>query len=376
VARDSLLIIADSERDADMLYATGMFVPDPFIYLSVRGRGYAVLSDLEIARARREIRNCRVVSLSACLKALEHNGVKSPGLTEAARQLLQRHRLKKVVVPGSFPHGAARRLRALKVKVKVSPGAVFPEREVKSVVEVKKISAALVMAEVGLAEGIQALKSAKIAKDGRLLYHNVPLTAEKLRAIINVAVLQAGGHGSNTIVACGRQACCPHERGHGVLRAHQPIVMDVFPRSQKTGYYGDITRTVVRGRAGEAVRKLHHTVLRAQEIAFARLHHRTEAAAVHAAVAEFFESEGYRTGRRNGQMQGFIHGLGHGLGLEVHEAPRLSEKSRDRLRAGQVVTIEPGLYYPGIGCVRLEDVALITGNGPRNLTKFDKVLEV
>jgi len=359
-----------------MLYATGMFVPDPFIYLNVRGRGYAVLSDLELARAGKEIRNCRPLSLSACLRSLEREGVKSPGLAEVAHLLLRRHRLKKVAVPGTFPHGLARRLRVLKVKVKLKSGAVFPEREIKSVVEVKKISAALVMAEVGLAEGIQALKSAKITKDGRLLYHNVPLTAEKLRGIINVAILQAGGHGSNTIVACGRQACCPHERGHGVLRAHQPIVMDVFPRSQKTGYYGDITRTVVRGRAGEAVRKLHQTVLRAQEIAFDRLRHRAEAAAVHAAAAEFFEREGYRTGRRNGQMQGFIHGLGHGLGLEIHEAPRLSENSPDRLRAGQVVTIEPGLYYPGIGCVRIEDVALITGNGPRNLTKFDKVLEV
>ena len=97
---------------------------------------------------------------------------------------------------------------------------------------------------------------------------------------------------------------------------------------------------------------------------------------VHKAVKEFFDGAGYKTGRRNGRMQGFFHGTGHGLGLEVHETPRLSANSTDFLHSGQVVTVEPGLYYPEIGGVRLEDVAHITGNSPRNLTKFEKVLEV
>ena len=83
--------------------------------------------------------------------------------------------------------------------------------------------------------------------------------------------MQASGLAANTIVAGGRQACDPHERGHGPLRAHEPIIIDIFPRSQKTGYFGDITRTVVRGRASEAVRKLYDTVCEGQKIAFEKI---------------------------------------------------------------------------------------------------------
>src|SRR5437899_12029466 len=110
------------------------------------------------------------------------------------------------------------------------------------------MSAALMMAAVGIAECIQALKNSRIGKRGRLMYHNVPLTSEKLRAIIDIAIIQAGGLAAHTIVAGGRQACDPHEQGHGALRAHAPIIIDIFPRSHKTGYFGDITLTEL-GRA-------------------------------------------------------------------------------------------------------------------------------
>jgi Xaa-Pro aminopeptidase len=373
---DNLLIVADSEHDANMLYAVGMFVPDPFIYLRLKGRSHVVISDLEMDRARRQAVHCRILSLSRCLKSLQRAGVKKPGLAQVIRLVLRQQRLKKIHVPPNFPLGLARQLRRVGVRVKVKDEGIFPQRELKCADEVKKISAALTMAEVGLAEAIQALKSAKIGKGGKLLYHHVPLTSEKLRSIIDVAVLQAGGRAAHTIVACGRQGCDPHEPGHGLLRAHQPILIDVFPRSQKTGYFGDITRTVVRGRATEGVRRLYHTIARSQEIATDKLHSGTPCAQVHQSVREFFDAAGYRTGRRNGRMEGFFHGTGHGLGLEIHEAPRVGATSEEVLRPGHVVTIEPGLYYPELGGVRLEDVALITHNGPRNLTKFEKILEV
>lgn len=374
--RDNLLIVADSEHNADMLYAVGMFVPDPFIYLRVKGRCHVVMSDLEIDRARKQAAHCRIISLSACQQRLRREGVESPGLAQVIRCLLRQHRLKRIYVAPDFPVGLARQLRDLKVKVKIKEGGIFPQRETKTADEVKKISAALMMAEVGLAEGIQALKSCRIARNGRLIYHNQPLTSEKLRSIIDIAILQVGGQASHTIVAGGRQGCDPHEQGHGALRANQPIILDVFPRSTKTGYFGDITRTVVRGRAGEPVRRMYHTVARGQDVAFELMLNKTPTATVHKAVQQFFEKEGYKTGRRDGRMQGFFHGTGHGLGLEIHEAPRVGSTSKDVLKTGHVVTVEPGLYYPELGGVRIEDVALISHNGPRNLTKFEKVLEV
>jgi Xaa-Pro aminopeptidase len=223
---------------------------------------------------------------------------------------------------------------------------------------------------------MQALKSSKIGRDGKLIYHGAPLTSEKVRAVIDTAILQVGGLTGHTIVAGGRQACDPHDSGHGPLRANEPIILDVFPRSQKTGYFGDITRTVVRGRASEAVRRLYDTVARAQEIAFACLLPAAKGVEVHAAVQAFFDNEGYKTVKKRGRMQGFFHGTGHGVGMEIHEAPRLGVASSDVLAAGQVLTIEPGLYYPGLGGVRLEDVAVLTAQGARNLTKFEKVLEL
>lgn len=376
MSRENLLIVADSEHDANMLYAVRMFVPDPFVYFRLNGKCHVVMNDLEIDRAREHARHCRVLSLSQCQKTLRKTGAQKIDVTQVIRLVMQSKRLKKIFVPHSFPFGLARELQKLKIKVKVKPGHFFPDREFKSAEEVKKISAALIMAEVGLAEGIQALKNAKIGRQRRLMYHNVPLTSDKLRAIINTAIVQAGGTANHTIVAGGKQGCDPHEQGHGVLRAREPIILDVFPRSQKTGYFGDITRTVVKGRAREPLRKLYHTVERGQELAFEQMRNNTPCRIVHEKVQNFFQQEGYKTGKLDGRMQGFFHGTGHGLGLEIHEAPRVGGSSPDILRKGHVVTVEPGLYYAELGGVRLEDVALITGNGPRNLTKFEKVLEI
>jgi Xaa-Pro aminopeptidase len=270
----------------------------------------------------------------------------------------------------------ARQLRDLDIKVKVKSGSFFPERESKTQEEVKKLSAALMMAEVGLAEGIQALKTAKTDKKGQILYNGVVLTSDKLRSIIDIAILQAGGLARHTIVAGGKQACDPHEPGHGPLRANEPIILDVFPHSQKTGYFGDISRTVVKGRATEAVRKLYSTVAEGQQVAFNQIRDGRKGVDVHTAVDEHFRKAGYITGKKNRRMQGFFHGTGHGLGLEIHEAPRISATSSDILRIGHVVTVEPGLYYPELGGVRLEDVAYVSEKGARNLTKFEKQLEV
>ncbi len=373
---DNLLMFADSEHDANMLYAVGMFVPDPFIYLRLRGRSTIVMSDLEIDRARRDAPHCRALSLSSYQDKLRRAGVKSPGPAHVIATLLRERGIRQVWVPPNFPLGLAGELQRLRVRVRPTHGSCFPQRELKQPAEIKKISAALMMAEVGMSEAMQVLRAAKIGRDRRLVYHNNLLTSEKLRAVIDTAILQAGGLAANTIVAGGKQGCDPHERGFGPLRAQEPIIIDIFPRSQSTGYFGDITRTVVRGRASDGVRRLYDTVRQGQKLGFDKIQAGVPTTEVHHAVLGFFEQAGYKTGRRNGRMEGFFHGTGHGLGLEIHEAPRMGQHSTGKLVAGQVVTVEPGLYYPDLGGVRLEDVALVTKNGARNLTQFEKTLEL
>jgi len=373
---DNLLLVADSERDANMLYAVGLFVPDPFIYLRLRGRAVVVVSDLEIDRVRAHARHCRVLSLSRWQERLRRGGVRAPGFAHVIQALLRARGLRRVNVPAEFPHGLAVELQRLGIRLKVAREGVFPARQYKTAAELKKLSAALAMAEVGMAEAVEVLRRARIGRRRQLLYQGGPLTSERLRSVIDTAIAQVGGLANHTIVAGGRQACDPHEAGHGPLRADEPIILDIFPRSQQTGYFGDITRTVVRGRASEAARRLYDTVLRAQQLAFGKVRAGVRGAAVHRAVQEFFVAQGYKTGKRHGRLQGFFHGTGHGLGLEIHEAPRMSPTSKAVLAAGHVVTVEPGLYYPDIGGVRLEDVAFVTANGARNLTRFEKVLEL
>ena len=373
---DSLLMLADSEHDANMLYAVGMFVPDPFVYLRLGGNHYIVLSDLEIDRAPRSAPHCRALALSKYQEKLRKQGVKSPGHAQVIAAILRERKIRSLVVPPNFPFGVAGELKKLGIALSTTKGNFFPERDIKDASEVKKISAALMMAEVGMAEAMQVLRRSKISRDRKLIHNNIVLTSEKLRAVIDCAILQANGLPANTIVAGGNQGCDPHERGFGPLRANEPIIIDIFPRSAKTGYFGDITRTVVRGRASDEVRRLYDTVLKGQGIGFKKICAGVPTNEVHRDIVNYFDQQGYKTGRRNGRMEGFFHGTGHGLGLDIHESPRMGQFSTGNLLAGQVVTVEPGLYFSRVGGVRLEDVALVTKNGARNLTRFEKQLEI
>lgn len=358
------LMVADSEHDANMLYATGLFVPDPFIWFEIAGKRHIVVSDLEIDRAKR-------AATVDCVLPLRR--FKARGLDAVLSLVLRKFRVRAVEVPGNFPIGLARTLRGIRVKARRD--AFFPERAVKTTAEVRKIERALRLTEQGMSAGIGLIRRSRIGRDGFLYQRGRRLTSEDVQGAINSRIAQLGGVAHLTIVSCGNQACDPHETGHGPLRAHKTIILDIFPRDTATGYWGDMTRTVVRGRASGKVRKLYETVARGQEIAFEKLSAGVDGQDVHKAVLTFFKREGFLTGRRHGRMQGFFHGTGHGLGLEIHERPRVAGVS-DKLQAGHVVTVEPGLYYWGVGGVRLEDVALIQKNGARCLTRFPKVLEI
>ena len=367
------LLVADSERDANLLYATRMFVPDPFIWLAVRGTSYVVMSDLEIDRARKQATVDRVLSYTHYHHRLKRRGAREPGFGDVLDSVLRDFRIRRVEVPTSFPIGLAKKLRGVRIAVKPDP--FFPEREIKTPSEVARLAAAMRLSEEGMRAAVNALRRSRIGRDGLLYHRQRKLTAEDVRGVVNTTLASLGGMAGGTLVACGNQGCDPHEPGHGALRAHTTIIIDIFPRDTRTGYFGDITRTVVRGRASDAVKKMYATVGAAQELAFQKLRAGVNGKEVHLAIQKLFADAGYKTGRVRGRMQGFFHGTGHGLGLEVHERPRVSTVS-ETLRAGHVVTVEPGLYYWGVGGVRLEDVAVIGGRRSRNLTRFPKQLEI
>ena len=123
-----------------------------------------------------------------------------------------------------------------------------------------------------MARGIEVLQAAEIKSGKRLIWAGKVLNSEKLRAEIDTAILQAGGTPTQTIVAGGEQACDPHDRGSGPLKADSLIILDVFPKDARSGYYGDLTRTVVRGKASEAQRQLWWTVFEAQKFALLKMY--------------------------------------------------------------------------------------------------------
>jgi Xaa-Pro aminopeptidase len=277
------------------------------------------------------------------------------------------------MVPANFPLCFAEELAANKVRVRATNGLFWPEREAKSNKEVQMMEQALRITEKGLKRAIEVLKASKPGPGKRLRWNGKTLTSEMLRAEIDSAILRAGGVATGTIVAGGDQACDPHERGHGPLYSDSLIILDVFPRDAKTGYFGDMTRTVLRGRASDAQRKLWNTVKAGQTLALRRIKAGVDGMTIHKMIQELFASRGFPTTIRKGRRVGFFHGTGHGLGLEIHEHPRLQKVT---LKDRQVLTVEPGLYYPGLGGVRLEDVVLVTKTGCTILSRFPKQLEI
>ena len=370
----ALLIVAATEGDANMLYATGFFVPDPFIFFEHRGRKYVVMSDLEIDRAKKQAEVHHVLSLSGYQGLLRKQGKDNPTTVDVMELIFREKGINSLLVPPNFPALLADGLRSRDFIVRVKE-PVFPEREKKRADEVKKIGDSLRVAELGLDAGIKALKRAKIGRDRYLYLNGHRLTSETLKTIVNTTIMGQGWVPSHTIIASGDQCCDPHHEGQGPVKAHTSIIFDIFPRSQKTGYFGDLSRTVVRGRAPERLREAFITVMAGQEVAFRMIRDGAEGQKIHQKILALFEQKGFPTGKVAGRMQGFFHGTGHGLGLDIHEPPRIAP-NQATLRSGHVVTVEPGLYYLGMGGVRLEDVVLVTRNGNQNLTRYPKFLEI
>jgi Xaa-Pro aminopeptidase len=255
------------------------------------------------------------------------------------------------------------------VKIEVADGAIFPQSEIKTDAEATALREGNRASAAGIGAAERVLRASKI-KNGKIIYQGSVLTSERLKIAIETACIEAGAVSLNTIAAGGDQACDPHHRGSGPPRPNELIIVDVFPRVTATGFYGDMTRTFLKGRASDAQRALVATVREGQLFALKTIKAGVNGQDVHAGVNAIFTRRGYETKRTEEGSVGFFHGTGHGLGLEVHEPPRVSGSVSYRLKKGSVVTVEPGLYYPGLGGCRIEDVVQVTVSKPKMLSKF------
>ena len=368
------LFIAASETDSNLYYATRFIAPDPFIYLEVKGERLMVMSDLEVDRARHQATVDRVLSYSDLERRAKAQGMQDPGTIDVIHVLLQEAGLTELLVPASFPFLHASRLQELGYRVRTKREPFYERRVVKSDEEVRHIEAAQRATETAVAAAHRELQRAEI-RDNELWLDGERLTSERIKKLINVALMECDCVAQHTIVAGGEQACDPHDEGSGPLPAHRSSIFDVFPRSANSRYFADMSRTVIRGTASPELTRLYQAVKDAQEEAIGKIRDGADGALIHQGICDRFEKAGYKTGLVNGRMQGYFHGTGHGVGLDIHESPRIS-RTGSLLQEGHVVTVEPGLYYPGLGAVRIEDMVLVTKDGCRNLTNFPKVFEL
>ena len=367
---DGYLLDADS-GDSDQLYVSGFNAPDAFVTLYTPEGAALLVSGLEYGRAKTESRADEVARLSDYdFQRMAAEYGRTEAKHRACAEFLADHGVESVVTPERFPLGTADALREHGISVDVLDGDVVTEiRATKTDEEVEHVHEAQQANEAAMAAA-EDLLSAATVEDGVLYHDGEELTSERVKEEIEVTLLRHGAALDETIVACGADAADPHERGSGPLRADEAIVIDIFPQDKATKYHGDMTRTFVKGEPSDEMRRRYDDTYEAFEAALDAVEPGVTGEEVHDAVCDVYEEKGYDTLRSDPSAEtGFIHSTGHGIGLDVHELPRVSPDGGE-LKPGHVVTIEPGLYDPDVGGVRIEDLVVVTEDGYENLTDY------
>jgi len=365
----------DGHDDSDQYYVCGFDAPDPFVALYDGADVHLLVSGLEYGRAETESRADTVARLGDYdyQERAARDGPKEARLDVIAAFLAD-HGVGATLVPGSFPTGTADGLRERDVGVAVERSDVITGiRSVKTDEEIDHVRTAQRANEAAMARAEELIANADV-RDGVLYRDDEPLTSEFVTQEIEIELLRNGCALDETIVAGGADAADPHDRGSGPLPADEPIVVDIFPRDKETEYHADMTRTFLRGEPTEEVRERYDATLDAQNAALDAVEAGVTGKAVHDAVCDIYEDAGYPTLRSDPSTEvGYIHGTGHGIGLDVHEQPTLNPTGEE-LQAGQIVTVEPGLYDPDVGGIRIEDLVVVTEDGCENLTDYEKRL--
>jgi Xaa-Pro aminopeptidase len=350
-----------------MWYFSRFNTLDPYLAFSVDGRRVAVITAAEYGRMAKESVFDEILLLDevregAATRFKLPEGM-MPDLHQMVLHLAELHGIPNFQVSSRFPVGMARKLRESGMTLEIANGhGLFPERQIKTVDEVEALRKANKASEAGFRVVAKTLAESKI-RNGKLVHGGSILTSERLRDLISHAVLDAGALALHTIAAPGDQAVDNHCVGSGPIREGELIVVDIFPRRIEDGYWGDMTRTYLKGTASDAQRRLVRTVRQAHKLAIAMIKPGVTGGKVHDAVQSFFDKEGYETVRNSKNPKGFFHALGHGVGLEIHEEPIMRSKAPCKLRKGMVVAVEPGLYYKGLGGCRIEDTVHLVAGG-------------
>jgi Xaa-Pro aminopeptidase len=377
-----VLLVGDTVRVPELRHEVPLVVPDAFLYVEHDGARHVFVSSMEAGRIR-------ALGLSLDVHMLEEVGVDELATTgigvrelmlETSARACALVGVRDAIVPAGFPAGHLDRLRADGIEIAVDQAFFDARRRVKTKAQLAGIRRAQKAADAAMA-CVAALLGGAENGDGVLWLDGGPLTVERIKAEVSQVIVDARCTAAEDfIVAPGAQGAVGHEMGHGPIRVGETLVVDLWPRDDDSGCFADMTRTFVVGDPGDEAREWHRLTREALELTTSMARPGTDCRSLFEATCELFEQAGYPTQRTKvaGEplQDGFFHGLGHGVGLEVHELPYLGRLPGGELVAGDVITLEPGLYRAGAGGVRLEDLLLVTEAGCEVLTDFSYDLEI
>jgi Xaa-Pro aminopeptidase len=380
VAVPSVLIYADTIRSPELRHEVPAEIMDPFLYAEVDGRRYAVVSQLETQTVNERAPDVEVMGPEQL--GWDELVERHPSWDEAAQELVvracRRMGITEAVAPSTFPLELADRLRAAGIELTADRELFEARRRAKNPDELAGIARAQRAAEAAMEAAAAMLRSAEPA-DGVLNLDGEPLTSERLKDAMADAMSSHPVACEEPIVAPGPQATLGHERGSGPIAPGEALVIDIWPQDRKSACFADMTRTFVVGEPPAEIREWHALCREALDRAVAAIRPGTSGRELFELVCNLFGEHSLPTqlSKPAGETlrEGFNHSLGHGVGLEVHEEPSLGRTRGHELVVGDVLAVEPGLYRPDIGGVRLEDLVLVTETGAETLTRYAYELE-
>ncbi|MFQ6722789.1 MAG: M24 family metallopeptidase [Opitutales bacterium] len=362
-----------TEGDLNLLYWGNFSAPDAFFALKLADRTIAFVSELEYSRCQQTSCFNEVYLLSEIRKELRTLCPEKAYWPAFFQFLQKKYKVDQFVVPNDFPAFIYAQI-ASEVSINFNKDFFETQRAIKTNSEIAEIQKACELTAKGIDFAKNILRQSQI-KDQLLYYEGQILTSESLRSRLEAYCLSLGGYATDTIICGGLDASNPHARGKGPLHANELIVIDFFPRLQASHFYGDMTRTVLKGKANAQQEHLYNCVLECQQEIITKICPGVYTNDLMQFALDFFEKAGYGLKTSPNACEGFIHSLGHGLGLDLHEYPSVSH-TPVKLQSGMVITIEPGLYFKELGSIRIEDDVLVTPNGYQVLSKCDYSLNL
>ena len=335
-----------------------------------------IVRDIEIDRARTAVKAGRIAAPADFTPSGGLSGDRTTATAQAVVECLKQNGVTQVTTDRTLPFVFAWHVQQAGIALEYDPQLGVLQRRVKDDQEIEWLDRAQRVTEDAILMACQTIARATAASDGSLMHAGATLTSERMRQMISVYLLERGfsNHHDSIVASLPDSADC-HGRGSGPLKTGEAVIVDIFPQDLSSRYWGDCTRTVVNGQPSDAMLKMHAAVIEAKQAAIRALMPGATADAVHSATKATLAKYGYTFARGEISDQPVLpHGTGHGIGLDCHE-PILLDDNGGTLMAGEVFTVEPGLYSRKFGGVRVEDMLIVQDAGPRNLNRLPEGLD-